>query len=99
MRKTALALVLVLAATPAFAQSRPVPPAPLSIPALPEAQSSMLIGNMTLQEGAALGTGLVVGAFVGSSLIGGSFGVVVGGIAGALIGDWWYVNYADEDDN
>ena len=100
MRKSALALLLVLAATPALAQTRPtVPPAPLAVPALPESQSSMLIGNMTVQEAAALGAGLVVGAFAGSSLIGGSFGVVVGGVAGALVGDWWYVNYADEDDH
>ena len=100
MRRSALALVLALAATPALAQTRPtVPPAPLQVPAMPELRSSTFIGNMTFQETAALGTGLIVGAFAGSSLIGGSFGVVVGGIAGALVGDWWYTNYADEDDH
>lgn len=103
MRRTALAFALVLAATPALAQPRPAAPAvPAPAPVQPApvaaAKSPALIAGMSVQQSAALGAGLFVGAIAGSALVGGSIGALIGGASGIVIGNWWYATYrADED--
>lgn len=103
MRRSALALALVLAATPALAQpARPaIPSAPLIAPSQPTpvAKAKALIGGMTVHQSVALGASLFIGAMAGSALVGGSIGTIIGGASGLLIGNWWYASYRDDDDS
>lgn len=99
MRKIALALLLVLAATPARAD-----PSDSSAGAPVRSGSARLSTvdahwKYDLPGGRRARRRSRRRRIRRLLLIGGSFGVVVGGVAGALVGDWWYVNYADEDEH
>ncbi|MBM3492118.1 MAG: hypothetical protein FJX68_17090 [Alphaproteobacteria bacterium] len=101
MRAMTLAIVLLPAAVPAFAQTRPATPAPAPAPAItvpaPVAAPKTFLQNATVRQSAAVGVSLFAGAVAGSAFIGGTVGAVIGGAAGILIGNWWYVTHEAED--
>lgn len=77
----ALAAFLAVAPLTAEAQTVPVPtppPASATIFGLPPAQAL------------AVGVGIIAGGVGVSALSSGPFSTVVGAVAGALIGNWWY---------
>ena len=76
-----LAAFLAVAPLTARAQTaptQPVPPAASTIFGLPPAQAL------------AVGVGMIAGGVGVSALSSGPFSTVVGAVAGALIGNWWY---------
>lgn len=77
-----MAAFLAIAPVTARAQTAPapapVPPAASTIFGLPPAQAL------------AVGVGMIAGGVGVSALTNGPFSTVVGAVAGALIGNWWY---------
>jgi hypothetical protein len=51
-----------------------------------------------VQQSAALGTGLFVGAVAGATMIGGTLGALIGGASGVLIGNWWHATSNQDDE-
>ena len=84
-----LALAAFLAAAPlsARAQSAPSP-----VPGTPPAASSTIFG-LPPNQALAVGVGMIAGGVGMSALSSGPFAAVVGGLAGALIGNWWYATH------
>ena len=92
MRKIALLAVFALFGLLPFAasaQQRAPVPAPT-----PQAPAQML-DNVNLNKALAIGAGVVIGAVVLESIAVGDAMVLVGGVAGGLIGAWWYENSGD----
>lgn len=55
----------------------------------PLQQATQILG-ITSDQALAVGFGLLGGAIGLHALLGGAASTVVGGVAGALVGDWWY---------
>ncbi len=77
------AAFLTVAPLSAGAQTVPVP-----VPVPPPASSTIL--GMPPNQALAIGVGMLAGGVGMSALAQGPFTTVVGSIAGALIGNWWY---------
>lgn len=109
MRKLALlvlAAALCLAPQAAMAQAaRPpaplMPPAPAPAPLLPQVQAEIQaqaqkvgdVFGLTANQVVAIGIGIVGGVVVAEVI---NVAVGLGAVAGGLIGNWWYVENADE---
>lgn len=91
--RAALALLLLLLAGPVAAQTpTPAPRAPVvvSVPSLP---------NISAGHAAALGAGMFAGALAGSVMIhGGALATLIGAVAGASIGHWYWTEARDAID-
>jgi hypothetical protein len=90
--RAALALLLLLLAGPVAAQTAPAPRAPVvvAVPSLP---------NISAGHAAALGAGMFVGALAGSVMIhGGALATLIGAVAGASIGHWYWTEARDAID-
>lgn len=72
-----------LATAPLSAGAQTVP-----VPVPPPASSTVL--GMSPNQALAIGVGMIAGGVGMSALAEGPFTTVVGSIAGALIGNWWY---------
>src|SRR5258708_7339684 len=68
-------------------------PTPTPTPA-PQAQGQMM-DTVNVHKGLAIGAGVVIRAVVLETLAVGDAMVLVGGVAGGLIGAWWYDNGGD----
>lgn len=77
------AAFLAIAPLSAGAQTVPAP-----VPVPPPASSTIL--GMSPNQALAIGVGMIAGGVGMSALAEGPFTTVVGSIAGALIGNWWY---------
>ena len=109
MRKLALlvlAAALCLAPQAAMAQAaRPpaplMPPAPAPAPLLPQVQAEIQaqaqkvgdVFGLTANQVVAISIGIVGGVVVAEVI---NVAVGLGAVAGGLIGNWWYVENADE---
>jgi hypothetical protein len=81
----------------ASAQQRAPSPSPSQPGQMPMMDGmKMMEGmNMNMNKVLAIGAGVVVGAVVLEALAVGDAMVLVGGVAGGLIGAWWYDNSGD----
>ncbi|PWC52734.1 hypothetical protein [Azospirillum sp. TSO22-1] len=85
-----LVLAAFLAVAPLSARAQTAPaPAPVPAPGAPPAASSTIFG-LPPNQALAIGVGVLAGGVGMSVLTNGPFATVVGGLAGALIGNWWY---------
>lgn len=83
-----LVLAAFLAVAPLSARAQTAPaPAPAPTQAAP---ASTTIFGLPPAQALAVGVGVIVGGVGMSALTNGPFATVVGGVAGALIGNWWY---------
>jgi hypothetical protein len=89
MRNIALLAMLVLFGLMPFAAS-----AQQRAPAAPPAQAQAA-DSVNYNKILAIGAGVVVGAVVFESVAVGDAMVLVGGVAGGLLGAWWYENAGD----
>ncbi|MBI1774067.1 MAG: hypothetical protein HYR63_01845 [Proteobacteria bacterium] len=64
-------------------------------PAPAQQAPAQVAEGVNLNKAIAIGVGVVVGAVVLESLAVGDAMVLVGGVAGGLIGAWWYDNAGD----
>jgi hypothetical protein len=80
-----MALATFLAAAPLTVQAQTVP---VPVPTPP--QASTTIFGMPPAQALAVGVGIIAGGVGVSALTNGPFSTVVGAVAGALIGNWWY---------
>lgn len=80
-----MVLAAFLAAAPLSAEAQTVP---VPAPATPPAASTIL--GLPPNQALAIGVGMIAGGVGMSALTSGPFATVVGGLAGALIGNWWY---------
>lgn len=78
-----MALTAFLAVAPMTAQAQTAPP-----PTPPPASTTIL--GMPPAQALAVGVGIIAGGVGVSALTHGPFSTVVGAVAGALIGNWWY---------
>ncbi len=92
MRKVAILAMLALFGLLPFAASAQQR-APTPTPA-PQAQGQMM-DSVNVNKVLAIGAGVVIGAVVLETLAVGDAMVLVGGVAGGLIGAWWYDNGGD----
>lgn len=83
-----LVLAAFLAVAPLSARAQTAP-APAPAPGAPPAASSTIFG-LPPNQALAIGVGVLAGGVGMSVLTNGPFATVVGGLAGALIGNWWY---------
>lgn len=83
-----LLLAAFLAVAPLSARAQAVPP-PIPAPGVPPAASSTIFG-LPPNQALAVGVGILAGGVGMSVLTNGPFATVIGGLAGALIGNWWY---------
>lgn len=87
---TLLVLAAFLAVAPLSAQAQTAPvPVPVPAQGAPLAAPTTIFGLPPAQA-LAVGVGVIVGGVGVSALANGPFATVVGGVAGALIGNWWY---------
>lgn len=85
-----LVLAAFLAVAPLSARAQTVPnPVPAPAPGAPPAASSTIFG-LPPSQALAVGVGMIAGGVGMSMLSSGPFSTIVGGLAGALIGNWWY---------
>jgi len=82
----ALAL-LVLSPLTASAQQRTTP-----APAAPAPVAQTTIEGFPLNKLVAIGVGALVGAAATQAIVGGEVVALIGGVAGGLVGAWWYDN-------
>lgn len=85
----ALAVSMAIAPLSAQAQTVPAPtPAPVPAPSVPVEPSTIF--GLPPNQALAIGVGMIAGGVGVGVLANGPFATVVGGLAGALIGNWWY---------
>lgn len=95
----AAAVLLVIAPAAVRAQTAAEPSAPAleapqtaqALPSLPASEPTLF--GLSPGQAVTVGVGVAVGALAMDILVGGAPGVVVGALAGALIGTWWYDSY------
>ncbi|CAK0746611.1 exported hypothetical protein [uncultured Gammaproteobacteria bacterium] len=82
MRKILIAMLFVLMPLSAIAQQQngPVPKTLIA---------SQFIG-MTTDQALAVGLGVIGGAIALNAMLGGGSATLVGAVAGAMIGNWWF---------
>jgi hypothetical protein len=90
MRIFALLATLALFGLMPFAAS-----AQQRAPSPPQAPAAQSADSINYNKILAIGAGVVVGAVVFESVAVGDAMVLVGGVAGGLIGAWWYENSGD----
>lgn len=78
-----LAVLLAIAPVAGFAQSVPTPPA----------VAAPTVLGLPPGQAVTVGVGIIAGVIGLQAIAGGTASVVVGAIAGALIGNWWYGTY------
>ncbi|MBI1206822.1 MAG: hypothetical protein GC191_05980 [Azospirillum sp.] len=88
MRKLLIVALIALIPLTAAAQQRLAQPAQLPL------ESSHFLG-MTPDQALAVAIGILGGAVGLHALLGGSAATLVGAVAGAMIGNWWYERQSD----
>jgi hypothetical protein len=81
-----LALVSAIGFAPIAANAQSAP----TVPDQPPAQSTEHAAGMRTERLLVVGAGIIVGAAVGAYILTFDGSVILGGLAGGLIANWWY---------
>lgn len=93
MRRLVLAMLLALIPLTGFAQQQ------YTDSYSTRAEDAVAASGLSTDQALVIGLGVLVGAIGLNIVVGGSAATVVGALAGALIGNWWFEKKGAPDNN